>query len=262
MDNYGSDSIEPTEFSLKHYRQGGTQGAAPVAVPREENAEPLDLTNPFEAALDDVAWASLSSEIKEAVTSPQSAPRPVISLEIEEPEEDVDDLVNWLSEQSWSSFAQSLVSQVRSGKPLSDRQIASAESMRLKCENRAARRAEENAIRDSQEERAAELRHEIGSLEANRIYKTRSGKTYQVVAAKSGGNLYAKILDPKTGRFEYAPGAIRELDADGSRQVIGIKEAVDFGMKFGTCICCGRGLAAKKSVEAGIGPICRDKWGL
>lgn len=38
-------------------------------------------------------------------------------------------------------------------------------------------------------------------------------------------------------------------------------EAVKWGRKTGQCSCCGRELTDPASVEAGIGPICAEKWG-
>ena len=38
--------------------------------------------------------------------------------------------------------------------------------------------------------------------------------------------------------------------------------ALTYGRAMGKCSCCGRTLTAGKSVEDGIGPICKDKWGL
>jgi len=37
--------------------------------------------------------------------------------------------------------------------------------------------------------------------------------------------------------------------------------AVAYGAKTGRCSCCGRILTNELSVELGIGPICRGKWG-
>lgn len=37
--------------------------------------------------------------------------------------------------------------------------------------------------------------------------------------------------------------------------------AVRYGRKTGTCSCCGRELTNHASIEAGIGPICAQKWG-
>lgn len=38
--------------------------------------------------------------------------------------------------------------------------------------------------------------------------------------------------------------------------------ALTYGRAMGKCSCCGRTLTAGKSIEDGIGPICKDKWGL
>lgn len=38
--------------------------------------------------------------------------------------------------------------------------------------------------------------------------------------------------------------------------------AVAYGRKTGQCSCCGRELTDPNSIEAGIGPICADKWGM
>jgi hypothetical protein len=35
-----------------------------------------------------------------------------------------------------------------------------------------------------------------------------------------------------------------------------------YGQHTGTCSCCGRELTNKLSIELGIGPICREKFGL
>jgi hypothetical protein len=38
--------------------------------------------------------------------------------------------------------------------------------------------------------------------------------------------------------------------------------AVAHGKATGVCSCCSRELTNKVSIELGIGPICRAKWGL
>lgn len=38
--------------------------------------------------------------------------------------------------------------------------------------------------------------------------------------------------------------------------------AIAHGKKTGRCCCCNRELTNEESVELGIGPICRGKWGL
>jgi hypothetical protein len=41
-----------------------------------------------------------------------------------------------------------------------------------------------------------------------------------------------------------------------------LASALKYGRLTGQCSCCGRELTNHKSVEDGIGPICREKWGM
>lgn len=41
-----------------------------------------------------------------------------------------------------------------------------------------------------------------------------------------------------------------------------LEAALRYGQRTGTCACCGRKLTNKLSVELGIGPVCRESWGL
>lgn len=258
--NIRTTEIRPEELSLAHYRAGGAQGEAPSAAPRASLDVEPDESNPFFAALDDDAWAAVDSDVRASITSSSERPAAVV-LEDDTEVDEAADLVAWLEAQDWSEFAQSLARQARSGMPLSERQIASASSMRLKCEGRAQARAERLALADAAAERAAEIDAAIGRVLQDRIYKVASGRIYKVQAGKESGNLYAKVLG-KSGRFDYEPGAIHDLRADDTREVISIVDAIEFGHRFGTCICCSRTLTAGKSVEAGIGPVCSSKWGL
>lgn len=38
--------------------------------------------------------------------------------------------------------------------------------------------------------------------------------------------------------------------------------ALRYGQRTGRCACCGRELTKHTSIDAGIGPICKEKWGL
>ncbi len=60
--------------------------------------------------------------------------------------------------------------------------------------------------------------------------------------------------------------AVREAKADILSRLQTIAEnpleaAVRYGRRTGTCSCCGRQLTNHASIEAGIGPICAEKWG-
>ena len=59
----------------------------------------------------------------------------------------------------------------------------------------------------------------------------------------------------------------RECDASTEAQIIAtaadpLAAAVAYGRATGSCSCCGRELTNKVSIDLGIGPICRAKWGL
>jgi len=38
--------------------------------------------------------------------------------------------------------------------------------------------------------------------------------------------------------------------------------AIAHGKETGQCSCCGKTLTKQESIDLGIGPICRQKWGL
>ena len=82
----------------------------------------------------------------------------------------------------------------------------------------------------------------------------RDGVFYRVQMNKSTGRPYAKVL--RNGAFEYVAGAVhnvREIDR------LTMVEALAISAQIGECVICGRTLTASKSVEAGIGPVCRKR---
>lgn len=88
--------------------------------------------------------------------------------------------------------------------------------------------------------------------QGDRIFKVQQ-------AIHGSGNLYAKELvrHGDSFSFEYARGAIRRLSAEDK---MSLEEAKEFGVLYGTCCVCGRVLTKESSIEAGIGPICAQKF--
>lgn len=80
---------------------------------------------------------------------------------------------------------------------------------------------------------------------------------YRVKIDKSGYP-YAEALilgaPGQKAKFMYALGAIKALTAD---MKMTMDEAKAFGVQYGVCCACGRTLTNAKSVELGIGPVCR-----
>ncbi|MBV5333059.1 hypothetical protein JZU54_05820, partial [bacterium] len=87
---------------------------------------------------------------------------------------------------------------------------------------------------------------------------------------RNAGALYVVVIedDAYQGKIEgTAYKAVREAAAGTYDALLRIaadpmKAAVDFGRATGNCSCCGKELTNALSIELGIGPICRTKWGL
>jgi len=80
-----------------------------------------------------------------------------------------------------------------------------------------------------------------------------------IYVKSTGGEYLGKVT---TGRFL----AVRACDDPTKARVINAaadphKAAKAYGLKTGSCSCCGRELTNKESIDLGIGPICRDRFG-
>ncbi len=93
------------------------------------------------------------------------------------------------------------------------------------------------------------------------MYRT-DGEVYLVVTSESG-RLYAKKLVTEMKgdavhklAFEYDKGSIYKISKFDRMSV---EDVAKLGKTTGHCWVCARKLTVKKSVEAGIGPICAQK---
>lgn len=107
---------------------------------------------------------------------------------------------------------------------------------------------------------------EVPKLEPG-VYKN-GNDIYVVKMNREKTRVYAKKLVESAPRltatgeqanfdFEYAAGAIYSLNAG---MKMSIEEAKPYMIKYSRCISCGRFLKDKKSVERGIGPVCRKMF--
>lgn len=83
----------------------------------------------------------------------------------------------------------------------------------------------------------------------------RNGDFYRVVHSKAG-RAYAKKLNRRNGKYEYARGAIFNLRA---RDRATLEQVADVSRRLGKCCICGQTLTNARSVDAGIGPVCAKK---
>lgn len=81
------------------------------------------------------------------------------------------------------------------------------------------------------------------------------------------GALYVKRGGEYLGKVQHAKFfASRECDADTEKRVLAFiadpkAAAIAYGIETGVCCICNATLTNKKSIEAGIGPICATKFG-
>lgn len=86
-----------------------------------------------------------------------------------------------------------------------------------------------------------------------------TGKNAGSIYVKQGEQYLGKVTD---GQFY----AVRECGDERKARVIQVAAAPDqaakaYGLRTGTCSCCGRELTNKDSIDLGIGPICAEKFG-
>jgi len=169
---------------------------------------------------------------------------------------------------SWSGFARSLTEAADYHRfPWSDRQIAAARSM-------AAKIAQSNAPAPSGQADLSRVRDMFATALANGLRRP----TYRAeglvlslapASGKNAGAVYVKGGETYLGKvMGTAFSGVRGTDAEGTlRSLLAISAdpmaaAIRHGQLTGRCSCCGRELTNAVSVELGIGPICRGKWGI
>ncbi len=188
------------------------------------------------------------------------------------------DLVKFLRDNtSWNSFARSLLESLDNKGTIHPNGVAAAEKMMAKT---LATRAKKDALRATEEAAAPTFDlTKIHTLFATALANGKNrrallgGDNMKITPApergKNGGHLYVKVdgeyagkIDP-AGKFHKAWKTDIAVEADLTKIAADpAKEARLYGMRTGTCACCGAELTNPVSIDAGIGPICAKKWGL
>jgi hypothetical protein len=182
----------------------------------------------------------------------------------------------WLVGATWSEFYQELLGKAKQYGELSERQLAAVVSGYAKQQERDAVRTAERTERAASAPsiELARIRALLDSALSNGIKKPilRCGDLAISIAPATGTNagcLYVKDAGNYAGKItsEGKFLAIREARADISTelQVLAADPMAALsahGHRTGQCSCCGRTLTEATSVKLGIGPICREKWGI
>jgi hypothetical protein len=176
-------------------------------------------------------------------------------------EDENTDLAAWLRTQTWSDFAQSLADFHRDRGYLTDKQVASATSMRTKCEARQA----ENRI-----EGLSTSGLDLTELPAG-FYAVPDGDTrLKVVVNRPTSGRWENFTFVHDGaeygsRTKYgmqAPdGTYKGKIEDQLAKIVADPDAAgrEYADLTANCYRCNRKLEDETSVELGIGPICRNK---
>ena len=155
------------------------------------------------------------------------------------------ELVDWLGEQTWSNFAQSLYSFSQRRGGLTTAQLSAARKMKAKCDARAT----EPQVPDPE---PGFYFIRVGEDAEDAVF-------VRVQENRDKTRVYAMAFDPDTRRWEYVnrePFAACTPDT-----VVTAEQAMWFGHAYGICLRCGATLTDPESVARGIGPVCATKSG-
>lgn len=181
-----------------------------------------------------------------------------------------------------NEVAQSLIEQFRKSKPWSEKQLEMVMRWHSKAVEREAQKAEQKereqtpcAVSEKFVElfglfanaKAAQKAKPILRAEGLRISEAKEG-------SRNAGCLYVTDAEAHwedrtyLGKVTPSGEFVRSKDCtDAQAEALEavalnpLEAALNYGRVTGQCSCCGRELSNHKSVEDGIGPICRDKWG-
>lgn len=175
-----------------------------------------------------------------------------------------------------SDFAASLIESIEKYGSLSEKQLAAAQSMRAKWQANDQRRAAERAelaqpaakvdfsriMEAMSKAREAGIKTPIVRLEAGKL-------SLAPLSGKNPGCIYFKDGETYLGKITPQGDFMRSRDCTDASISALVAAAADplaamvaYGRRTGTCSCCGRELTNKLSIELGIGPICRARFGL
>jgi len=158
------------------------------------------------------------------------------------------DLANWLAEQHWSDFAQSLADFYERKGYLTEKQEASARKMHAKCTAKKAPAA--TVVNDGYEPAKNDV-HVI------------DGVYYRVHQSQSGGFLYGAVWDGE--RFvgpRYDPRAKNLLKRINKSTLATAEQAAAFGHANERCCFCATPIDTPESKAVGYGPKCAADRGL
>lgn len=160
----------------------------------------------------------------------------------------------------------------KGGRVLSENQVAACERMLAKVAQRQEAR-EERKVKDAVEVDLTPIRTMFETAVANGYKKPTYRAEGLVInrAPDTGSNPGALYVKDEAGEYKgkivgttFHP--VRNAAPAGEVLLViardPLQAALRYGQRTGRCACCGRELTNHASIDAGIGPICKEKWGL
>lgn len=167
---------------------------------------------------------------------------------------------------SWNGFAQSLPGAVEKYGDLTEKQFAAAKRMHEKHIAKQAAKVEAPADDDLRS--LVDMFAKAGESMKKPMFRADGLKlSLAPSTGRNAGHIY--VVEEGDYRGKITPEG-RWMPVNGVDLVERLKAiaanpfdaAVRYGRETGSCSCCGRELTNKLSIELGIGPICREKWGI
>lgn len=187
------------------------------------------------------------------------------------------DVWAWMNENTQFGFAAAMIVAVKKFGSLTDGQLAACRKCIARDKSFAAGRAAVNvaaAVVDISKIEAAFANARAGAADTGhgiKWLKLLLG-TFKFVDAPAGNGYAAAILvregSAKLGRIQGGRFiASPACSAEKAQEVVAVLDdpsaaARAYGLRTGSCSCCGRELTNAESLKLGIGPICAEKWGL
>lgn len=169
---------------------------------------------------------------------------------------------------SWNGFAASLVRQYDAKGDLSVPQWQAAERMLAKMD---ANKAKKDALTTKVD--VSKVENLFGVAKANGLKRPQfradgivmslagpNSRNAGAIYVKQSGTYMGKIMGGVFSPSRDADQSVADTIAKVAADPLG--SAVQYGRDTGVCACCGRMLTDPASVKLGIGPVCKEKWGL
>lgn len=188
-------------------------------------------------------------------------------------------LLQWLGKiADWNSFASSLIQQHNEGRAWSEKQVEACRRMyarmqerkeQREAERQAAPRVDASRIQQMFADALAAGKKRRALLAGHFSDTGKLLNQIKMTPAQDGERIWIKVDGVFVGGIREGGriGLNRDAPVWLSERVMALAADPDgecrlYGKRTGTCSCCGRELTNADSIELGIGPICREKWGL